>query len=868
MSFKNKIIPSEKLDISYKIAAHIEPKYEIWEIGKGPLKNLAQLLIHLRKRDLRDYRIEVYLWVKPPGQDISYPIRLENVSFHMDLEKNLITLSISRDEIGKYGVGLHFDSFYLPAKLSDFIVGTRCYKGLFGLPWSRVAVNSSFLIHSMQKVHSKFPLMARIGDKLLKKLVGLSWKEFEELLERSKSAFRLPKSLSLKDMEKFWLDIDRAPDEGVSRKVLFIKPPLFDELRYNALSFISKDEKSSLLIVWLERLDDYEENLNLNKRFLERLEKIDQEQPYLSIEVTGDGVVTLQVHEITNESRKIIEPLIFLVILLILLISFRRFSYIILPMLSLTISLIWTFGTMVLLGMPFNTIMVAVIPLLLGLGVDYSVHLSHTYRSEIRKGREPREAIGIAIEEVGGALFLAMLTTAIAFLSFLSATVPPVRNFGILLAFGIFYTFLNAITLQASLRYLIDRKFGAKLGKDKKVFLLEGAFKKLANLILKHRRAVVSIMVIVSICMLWGSMQNRVTFDFKEFVPKNNPAVELFDEITREFPYAGHDQEHILVEGRIDTVEALKGIRKTHVNLMDDKFVARRADGTIKAYSIYTLIQQAVQLNKSLITIFNLDQNFIPRTNKDVKRFFDYLYNSKIYGMQARMLLYKENGTYRATVIQIEIDPSISNSSEDFSKNLRILSRELDRDLANYGNAKAIATGPLLITLSITDSLTKGQMASTFASFVLAFLVLLAVYRKLKFAAAAMVPVSLSMIWILGTMHFIGFDLNVLTITVTSLTIGMGIDYAIHAVERFRMSLSRFKQARDAIIETLSHTGVALLISALTTAAGFSVLIFAPMSPQVQFGVITALTISYAFVITVILLPVILIRIVNRVPSK
>ena len=196
----------------------------------------------------------------------------------------------------------------------------------------------------------------------------------------------------------------------------------------------------------------------------------------------------------------------------------------------------------------------------------------------------------------------------------------------------------------------------------------------------------------------------------------------------------------------------------------------------------------------------------------------------------------------------------------DFSENLRILSRELNRDISYYGDANAIATGPLLITLSITDSLTKSQLSSTMLSFILAFMVLVIVYRRFGLSFFAMLPVTLSMVWILGTMYFIGISLNVLTITVTSLTIGIGIDYAIHTIERYRISLSRVKDARKAMMETLSHTGVALLISALSTAMGFSVLVFAPTPPQAQFGMMIAMTICYSLLITLTLLPLALIR--------
>ncbi|GAG99107.1 unnamed protein product, partial [marine sediment metagenome] len=139
-----------------------------------------------------------------------------------------------------------------------------------------------------------------------------------------------------------------------------------------------------------------------------------------------------------------------------------------------------------------------------------------------------------------------------------------------------------------------------------------------------------------------------------------------------------------------------------------------------------------------------------------------------------------------------------------------------------------------------------------------AIIVLIIAYRKPILGLITIIPVLISMIWILGTMYFIGYDLNILTITVTSLIIGIGIDYSIHTTERFKIVADKTGDITAAVCETVSKTGGALLIAALTTTLGFIVLIFAPIPPQVQFGVITAITITYSFITSVLLLPLIL----------
>jgi predicted RND superfamily exporter protein len=121
-----------------------------------------------------------------------------------------------------------------------------------------------------------------------------------------------------------------------------------------------------------------------------------------------------------------------------------------------------------------------------------------------------------------------------------------------------------------------------------------------------------------------------------------------------------------------------------------------------------------------------------------------------------------------------------------------------------------------------------------------------------------MIPVLISTVWIIGTMYFIGYNLNIMTIMITTLTIGLGITYAIHAVERFRLVADKTGDVIGAVSETIGHTGGALMISAVTTIAGFSMLILVPMPVEQQFGLITALTILYAFLTSILILPPVL----------
>ena len=191
---------------------------------------------------------------------------------------------------------------------------------------------------------------------------------------------------------------------------------------------------------------------------------------------------------------------------------------------------------------------------------------------------------------------------------------------------------------------------------------------------------------------------------------------------------------------------------------------------------------------------------------------------------------------------------------------MEILYKELNKDISNYGYTNSIVTGYYSSLYTVLTSMTESQIISTLISIILAAIVLMIVFKNPLLGLIAILPVGICLIWIIGTIFYLGYSFNIMTIMVTSLTIGIGIDYAIHATQRFRLTADKSGNVEKAINATIRHTGGALFIAALTTAAGFGILILAPMPPEQQFGIITSMTIIYSFITSIIVLPPVLMK--------
>ena len=181
-----------------------------------------------------------------------------------------------------------------------------------------------------------------------------------------------------------------------------------------------------------------------------------------------------------------------------------------------------------------------------------------------------------------------------------------------------------------------------------------------------------------------------------------------------------------------------------------------------------------------------------------------------------------------------------------------------------YGDrSQVVEVSGEIIALEVTGAMTDGQSVSIAITIVAALIVLMLFFWATEFrpmlAVIAVLPILLVLMWVLGTMTLLGIPYNVVTALITALSIGIGVDYTIHIIHRFTEELDGGKSLIDATTTTLATTGSALIGSALTTALAFAVLLFSPLVPFQQFGLVTGITIVYALIASIAIVPPMLI---------
>ena len=188
--------------------------------------------------------------------------------------------------------------------------------------------------------------------------------------------------------------------------------------------------------------------------------------------------------------------------------------------------------------------------------------------------------------------------------------------------------------------------------------------------------------------------------------------------------------------------------------------------------------------------------------------------------------------------------------------------RVLQQDIENlwFGEDDNItATSESIISITVTDSVTARQTESISTTITAAIIVLAVFFwvtvRQPALALIAVGPIVLVLISVLGTMALLDIPYTIITSIITALSIGIGVDYTIHIIHRYREEYTINRDPERAAIQTLSTTGSALLGSALTTALGMGVLIASPLAASQQFGITAAITIAYSLIVSILVVP-------------
>ena len=603
------------------------------------------------------------------------------------------------------------------------------------------------------------------------------------------------------------------------------------------------------------------------------------------IKAVGMETMMSEIGEMARADISKLLPIALAVIIILLLIIYRDASDTLMALLGLVIAIIWTFGIAALAGIGMTTISIAVPILILALGIDYSLHLVFRYREERGGGNEPKSAIGITMGSVGRALVLATVTTAIAFLSYLTSEMAALADFGLLCAIGIVCAFGSMMLLIPTTQVLRDRR-AEKKGKDPDASKryrkpenegkdtlgkIAGAGGKIAA---KSPWAVLGILAVVVIAGGYSATNLSYDFDMYEFIPEGTEAHDTIMYLSDNY-MTTTSTTSVLVYADPWDISTIKAIEESLNNMANDPIKGLKYQGPGPPDS------DSVEYLGTILSKFRASPESAGVPNFHMLYDMAFNANGTLKGTTAAEQTALDNLKVMFSMpgLDIVVSSVVSSENENITRFILSMTTEVEgdnnailamRDAVNAACAplsdndvKFIATGQYIILAATMTEMNKSQMTSLMITIALVMLILTIVmyysHRSLLLGAMATVPTLISVIMVWGTMAAIDMPLNVMTLTIASLAVGLGVTYGIHISNRYVTELKSGLSAEDSIVKTMRETGKGVFAAAVTTVAGFGVMVFSKILPMYQFGIITALAIGFGYIGSIFVLPALLV---------
>jgi hydrophobe/amphiphile efflux-3 (HAE3) family protein len=606
---------------------------------------------------------------------------------------------------------------------------------------------------------------------------------------------------------------------------------------------ITADKKAAVIYVYVNtKLDRSElsDKTTILREYVANFEKTHSE---LTASVGGSYSSNNDIMAIMNRDNRVLIPAAIIFVAIILFLTFRRFSDILLCFMVVGLGSTWAIGAMGHLGLEFTMVHIALVPLLIGMGVGYSIYILNRYYEGRGKGLRAEKAVRVSVSTVGVAVLMCMATTVIGFASFSISDIPPIQTLGILAGLGIFFAFILATTLLPSVVILRDRE---KVGKVKAIVAKRGknidrSLSTAATGAERHRRLVVLVVAGIVILCTISAFGIGTTMSFKTFLPSNVESITTQNEVAELF--GGQSQLFVLARGDILNPDSLMTIYLFENTVIYDK--NNQGQLITGSLSLANMVyERALAMGENVLqltepAIAAIVENF--RTTSSTQTYMD-------------MLLTKDN---KESVILFYINANTDKEMRQATEIVRSHVPEFNDELLNLNTNGAPAVGgePAIIA-DILGSISSGMIKTTVVAIIVCFVVISIIFGSLWLGAMCILPVVLVITWELGTLRLLGWSLDVLTMGISSLVIGAGIDYSIQMTYRFREEWkNRGRKPREAIRTTAMTTGASILAAMTTTAGVFAVLALSRMPALGRFGGLTAIVIIYSFIAAFFVLP-------------
>ncbi len=643
--------------------------------------------------------------------------------------------------------------------------------------------------------------------------------------------------------------IVRPTKSGVDVEPLFGNPPndidALDKLRREALSnplllgsIISKDGKTAVWFVFPDLRDDDSTKTRID---LFNGVKAATEKYLDEFEVHFEGIPTVKCYMVRCIQRGIIlfGAASALILGLVLFLTFRSIRGVVLPGLVVGLALLWTLGIMGATGGVMDSISSLIFALVTVVGVGDTIHVLVHYLEEYFRLGNKKEAVLMTMRRMFAPCLITSITTSIGFLSLMTIDIPPIATFGKYAATGVMSAFIISIILAPAILVLMSNPAAIHKRKYHSGFIGRG-LSSLAGFNKERKKGILLVSLLIAIMAIVGISRIRVETRVSEFFHPWSDIVKGYKFL--EANVSPPVPIEIIFEGEEGVFlkpDIWRRIEKLQEELLEIPLVKR----------VDSYCDILKELNWALKggSVFG-GKREIPGSSRAIAQ-FSMLFQD---GSPETFERFMGNNYDKAHISVRIIDSGSKEQIEVIGEIEKLLKKHIPKKI------KFEVSGGTVVFVSAVQELTKGQIRSLVLALWVITLLITLIFKSIKIGLLSMIPNVLPILVMLGIMGWLDFPLDTNTVMIGPITLGIAVDDTIHYIMRYKRELAKGHSAENAMRETLSTTGRALVSTSVILTLGFAITIFSSFRPQSILGGLGGLTIMMALAADLILLPAVM----------
>jgi uncharacterized protein len=547
-------------------------------------------------------------------------------------------------------------------------------------------------------------------------------------------------------------------------------------------------------------------------------------------------------NRVTLQNTRELTPPILLVTIIAVYAMFRSWRVTALVIISVLVSVVWTMGLYALFGFKYNVLASMMPALIIVLAIADDVHIVQHFVHELRDTGDKRHAFLSSIEHLFAPLLGASVTTALGLLSLATSEVHAVRTFGIGAATGVMVDFVMSLVFVPTLLTVIS----PDTAPPPQERWLVGPMRGVARFSIGHARGVVLVSLAAAALATAGMWRLRVDTNHINFFPRQHPLTRSASVIDQSL--SGIYSFNILLEGppeSMKTSDALHRMERLRGELQRLPFVRK----------VVSVADYVKRVNREL-NGGRHDAAVIPASAEGIAQ------ELFVFGLSdegRRELERMAASDYSRAQISVKL---ASMSSDLVFEQINEADRLAAAAFADSGITPTV-TGSGRIFATLDHYLVVSQLSSFATAFVTVFGVIFLVFRSAKFGFLGVIANAVPVLAVLGLMGWMNISLNVATVMVASVALGIVDDDTIHFINRYRREVAGGADAAEAIELASMHEGRASLTTALINSLGFGLMVFVDYKPTAWFGGLLALTMAVAFLAEVFVVPAVITMLPN-----